>query len=397
MQATIDDSTGLSAGAIQAAQLDTAPVRVPEGWFRRGGRAVLRAMDWVFGWVSLMVGLAVLAVIPVLNVLSLGYLLHVTGRVAITGRLRDGLVGLPQAAVVGRIVAGAWLVFLPIRLVSGLWRDAELVAPGSGVAQGWRVGLWVLAVLAAGQVLWATVRGGRFRHFLWPAPRLFFRWVTSCRPWGQVWRPILEYGASLRLDYYFWLGFRGLVGSLAWLAIPVGLLIWAAQLPAAQGGGILSLAGGLGLVYVAIYLPFLQARFALQNRLAAFFELGPIRQWFIRAPVAFCLTGLVTVVLALPLYLLKIELPPREIAWLPSLVFVLFMFPARLLTGWAVGRACRRQLPRHGFFRWASRLVLLLAALLYVVFVYATQYLSWDGSWSLLEQHAFLVFSTFKL
>ena len=79
------------------------------------------------------------------------------------------------------------------------------------------------------------------------------------------------------------------------------------------------------------------------------------------------------------------------VAQLPSLVFVLFMLPARLLTGWAVGRACRRQLPRHGVFRWGSRLGLVPIALLYAVFVYLTQYLSWNGSWSLLEQHAFLV------
>jgi hypothetical protein len=88
---------------------------------------------------------------------------------------------------------------------------------------------------------------------------------------------------------------------------------------------------------------------------------------------------------------LKIELPPREIAWLPSLVFVLFMFPARLATGWAVSRAQRRQSPRHGFFRWGSRLGLVPVALVYAVFVYLTQYLSWNGTWSLLEQHAFLV------
>ena len=107
--------------------------------------------------------------------------------------------------------------------------------------------------------------------------------------------------------------------------------------------------------------------------------------------VAFWLAMLITLLFALPLYLLKIELPPREIAWLPSLLFVVFIFPARLLTGWAVSRALRHEQPRHWFFRWTSRFALVPVVLFYVLFVYLTQYLSWNGSASLLEQHAFMV------
>ena len=50
---------------------------------------------------------------------------------------------------------------------------------------------------------------------------------------------------------------------------------------------------------------------------------------------------------------------PRETAWLPSLVFLGFIVPARILTGWAYARSGRRDQPRHGFFRWTSRLVIL--------------------------------------
>jgi len=45
-------------------------------------RAITGGLRWVFGMLTVMVGLAVLSVIPVLNVLSLGYLLEVSGRVA---------------------------------------------------------------------------------------------------------------------------------------------------------------------------------------------------------------------------------------------------------------------------------------------------------------------------
>ena len=76
---------------------------------------------------------------------------------------------------------------------------------------------------------------------------------------------------------------------------------------------------------------------------------------------------------------------------MPSLLFVAFIWPARILTGWAFSRAARRKLPRHWFFRWTSRMALIPVLLAYVIIVYLTQYLSWRGTLGLLEQHAFLV------
>src|SRR5690242_19228873 len=43
------------------------------------------AAEWVFGAISMVVGLGVLASVPILQVLSLGYLLEVAGRIARTG------------------------------------------------------------------------------------------------------------------------------------------------------------------------------------------------------------------------------------------------------------------------------------------------------------------------
>jgi hypothetical protein len=156
-------------------------------------------------------------------------------------------------------------------------------------------------------------------------------------------------------------------------------------------GLIVGLLGGLLLATVLLYLPFLQTRFAVENRFRAMFELSSIRRLFRRAPIAFWLALLVTLLFALPLYLLKIELTPREVAWLPSLVFVVFIFPARLLTGWAVARALRRETPRHFLFRRGARLAAIPVVAIYTLIVYATQFLSWYGVYSLYEQHAFLV------
>jgi hypothetical protein len=141
-----------------------------------------------------------------------------------------------------------------------------------------------------------------------------------------------------------------------------------------------------------MYLPFLQLRLAQTQRFRAGFEWFAVRREFRKAPWAHAIAYVVTLAFALPLFLLKIEMVPREAAWLPSLFFVAFIYPARLLTGWALGRARRRgERPRHWLFRWTGRLVFIPAALFYVLIVFFTQYTSWNGVWSLYEQHAFLL------
>jgi len=194
---------------------------------------------------------------------------------------------------------------------------------------------------------------------------------------------------ALRLPYYFWLGVRGFVGALIWLALPITLLAQG-QRPTPVAPLVGFLGAGL-LAIVLLYLPFLQMRLAAQNRFSEIFRLGAVRADFRRAPWAFAFAFVLTLAFALPLYLLKIEIVPREAAWVPGLVFVAFIFPARLITGWALGRAAHRQLPRHWFFRWTGRLPLLPAAAFYVLIVFFTQYTSWNGVLSLYEQHAFLL------
>ena len=85
------------------------------------GRAVASASDWVFGAVALTLGLSVLSAMPVAQFLAFGYLLEAGGRVARTGRLRDGFVGVRKASRVGSMVIGVWLFLLAaaVRLVAG--------------------------------------------------------------------------------------------------------------------------------------------------------------------------------------------------------------------------------------------------------------------------------------
>jgi hypothetical protein len=356
----------------------------------RGVRGIFSGIEWLFGMAWLIVMLAVLATIPVLNLLSLGYLLTVSGRVAKSGRLRDGFVGVRKAAVLGRIVFFTLLFLWPIQFVSSLRDSAWLIDPDGAGARRWHFLIVVLTTLAVWHIVWAVIRGGRARHFLWPAPVRFVRWVATPNKYVTLRDAVCDFVFSLHLPAYFSLGLRGFLGTLAWLAGPVGVLILASRLPTGPGL-LLSLLGAAGLAVVVLYLPFIQAHFAVENRMEALFEWREVRRLIAGAPLASWAALLVLLLFALPLFLLKIELTPREVAWLPALFFVVFMFPARLLTGWAVGRARKRQRPRHFVFRWAARLATLPVAFVYVLIVYLTQYLSWYGALSMLEQHAFLV------
>jgi hypothetical protein len=346
--------------------------------------AVVSGLVWLFGVAVLMVGLAALAALPVLQFLSLGYLLEAGGRVARSGRLRDGFIGVRLAAGLGAIVAGSWLLLLPVRFVSSLAHSAYVIDPGGSVARNWRIGLMVLIGVTAlfiAVAIWllfrllVLLRTGR-----WLAPGAS-GYYTEAR--DAVWDIV----GSLRLPYYFWLGLRGAIAAFVWLALPITLI----ALGRVPGLPLLGFIGALWLALVLLYLPFLQMRLAMTQQLAGAFELGAVREGYRRAPWAFTLAFVVTLLSALPLYLLKIEMVPREAAWLPSLVFVAFIFPARMLTGWAMGRAQKRERPRNWFFRWTGRLPLLPAAAFYVLVVYFTQFTSWNGVWSLYEQHAFLV------
>jgi hypothetical protein len=395
----IDRST--TDGGSDSILLDVAVAPVPgvveEPGRRRSGtirrfvgtiwRWLASASEWVFGAVALVGGLALLSATPVLQLLSFGYLLEAGGRVARSGRLRDGLVGVRRSARVGSVAIGCWLVLLPVRFVSTLTASAQLVDPGGPIARRWRIGLLLLTVLAFLHVLAACARGGRLRYFLWPLgnPFALTRRIARGGFYTATRDAVWEFVAALRLPYYFRLGLFGFVGTLAWLFVPVSLIAIGRKFPPA------GLLGALLLGVVALALPYLQARFAAENRLRALFEYRAVRERFRHAPWAFAFATVLTLVSAAPLYLLKIEMIPRETVWLPSLVFVGFIFPARILTGWAYARSFRRDQPRHWFFRLTSRLALLPVAAFYVLIVYLSQFTAWNGIGSLYEQHAFLI------
>lgn len=350
-------------------------------------RAIGSGIEWLFGLISLVLGLAILAALPVAQFLSLGYLMEASARVARSGRLRDGFIGVRRAARVGGLIAGIWLSLLPLWLARYLGRSAELIDPGGPGVPGWRFAALALAVLTFLHLVVACMRGGRLRHFLWPVGHPFWlaRRLREGGLYARARDDLWAFATGLRLPYYFRLGLVGFLGTLAWIVLPATLIAAGGKFPP------LGILGALVLAIIAPWLPFLQVRYAVERKASALFALRPVRDRFRRAPWAFAFALLVMLLASIPLYLLKIEMVPREAAWLPSLVFVAFLAPARLFIGWAYFRSGRRDRPRHWILRGIGRLAILPAAFLYVLVVFLSQYTSWGGVTSLYEQHAFLL------
>jgi len=352
----------------------------------RIGRGIGRFIDALFGAVSAVFLLAALATVPVLQFFALGYLLNAARRFATTGRLREAFVGVREASRIGQLVLGVWLVSLLPRLVVSLRQDALLIDPGAPQAKALAI-MTVIVTVGVGWVsLVAVSQGGQIQHFFRPL-RATLRLVADVRKGGFVERTrdrLSRFVEPLQLGQTFSLGLRGYLGAMIWLALPTTLIALGRKGPAAVLGGLL-------LVIVVLHLPFLQIHFAVHGRLRQMFDLRAIRDGYRRAPVAYSLALLSTLLLAVPLYLLKVELVPRDALWLPAAVFVLTIFPTKLLTAWAYHRGERRPNPCHPILVWGMRPVMVAVAALYAFAVFLSQYTGWHGILGLYEHHAFLL------
>ncbi len=356
-----------------------------------------RIIPWIRGFfralwnsLSLILVLSVTATIPIVQLASLGYMLESSGRVANGLPVRRCF---PGAGIAGAMVSrGVWLVlsWLPVWFLADLAYSAELIEPGSDYATRMRIAARVLAVAWVVWASWALVRGGRLWHFLWPAPKLFFRTVFTRRAWHEIEDKLWDFVASLRFPYLMKIGFYGTVGALLWLILPAILMIIALTSPADGALGFIGFLGAVGMWWLVLFLPYLPVHMASQNRFRAIFDWKEIRRAFRRAPFAFCLALSALVALAIPLYLLRIESIPSQLLWILSLFFVILMFPVKLLAGWALRCSRRRSIDRHWLLRWSAWLPQASVAGIYVGFLYLAKFTLWEGAASILLQHAFL-------
>ncbi len=98
--------------------------------------------------------------------------------------------------------------------------SASLINPGSQLARNWHIGAAALWVCWVVYVWWALLRGGRFYHFLWPAPLRFFREFFRPSTWMAAVDRLAEGLHKFRVLYLLKLGLIGTLGTLIYLAVP---------------------------------------------------------------------------------------------------------------------------------------------------------------------------------
>jgi len=334
--------------------------------------------------------LAVAASIPVLQWASLGYLLEAASRMAKGRPWRDVVPGLELAGKIGWIAVAVVVAWLPAWLSAQFAYQAELIEPGSDLAANWRIAAGVIGLTWIVYVLWALIRGGRWRDFLWPAPMRFFREFFRRSTWSRVEDRLWDTVTAFQIPKLVWLGFRAWIGALLWLAIPAALVVIGMQANKQPAQAAVGVVGFFLMWFVLMYLPFLQVQFASEKRWRAMFRRSTIRDGFRRAPWAFFFGSLATLGLAIPLYLLRIESPPKELLWVPCLFFVFLTLPAKLCVGWALNRASRRAQPRWWLSRYVAWFLQVSIVPFYILFLYLGSLASWDGALIVFLQHAFL-------
>jgi hypothetical protein len=335
--------------------------------------------------------LAVASSVPILQLASLGYLLDVARRIADNQPNESKLPGLAKAGRLGVVVSSVFLTWLPIWLICDVAYTAHLISPNSTQAMGWTVaaismtGVWLV------HSVWALLRGGRWYHFLWPAPIRFVKQIWRSETWRAGEDALWNYTVNLELWRLGWLGFRAGAAALIWLAVPGVLVVTGMGAHDRPALVLIGLFGAMMMSVVLLYLPYLQVQLAQRNRFRAAFDVRSVRETFKHAPVAFFVSLFVTLLFAIPLYLFRIESLPTEVLWLPCLFFVLFALPARALTGWAMRRGQRDRPRRHWvvrYFAWGLQVACLPP---YIGFMYLATLASWDGVLIVFFQHAFLV------
>jgi len=347
--------------------------------------------------VAIVLLISVVATIPILQFASLGYMLECAARVS---RGQPWIHCFPGSKLAGKIMLVAlcaFITWLPIWFLADLAYTAEIIEPGANSARFLRILARIAAAGWIAWVLWAVFRGGKIRHFIWPAPILAIKSLFSKQFWRDAENQLWQFANSLKLPKLLLLGWMASVGALIWLTFPASLIVVGLSSPDSGGAGLLGLLGAVLMTWVLLQLPLLQVKMARDYRFLSVLDVRESRRIFQAAPWSVCLATSFFFLLAIPLYLFRIEKPPSELWWIFSIFFVLFMFPAKLAIGWAVRRACDKQLKSEGrsfrlfwLWRYCAWVPQLAVALVYLGTLYIARFALWEGTASVYLQHAFL-------
>jgi hypothetical protein len=278
-----------------------------------------------------------------------------------------------------------WLLVLVLRDRAF---SAELIAAGSETARSARRWAQIGSLLIFGHVCIAWLKGARIRDFLQP-------WLSAWWVLAGLWdrrrfvtsiSNAVDRMLDLNVPGFFWLGLRGYLGSVCWLMLPVLLIALGPKHPA------IGFIGAWALLVVLFRLPIMQVRFAQTQSMSAFMQFREASRMARSAPLLWTLAVAGLVVLAIPLYVFKVEPLPSGLWWLASLFFVAFMLPAKLIAGFVVGVAQRQNGLPTRWFRWGLHLIAIPVGALYVGWAFLTPYIGFHGVLqSLFDQHAFLL------
>ncbi len=361
---------------------------------RRPFRSCWWCLKLLMGCSCLVVALAVLAAIPGLNILTLGYLVEPQRRVAVSGRLRDGFPLLCIASRLGTLVFFTLLFCIPIRIQATRLSDALVILgpahPRTLQMQAILTGLqWLIGV----HLLISILNGCTAGCFLRPLRNLKWLWNSL---WTASGRLQFVEGLNAILDLlrpvpHFMMGLRAFFGAICWLIIPTSMLVaYSAPERRQPIFGLISFLGVLVMIPVAAWLPLLQVQQAVTGRFRSIFAFREVRRIICGAPWAWAGSTVILYAMTFPLYLGKIRLPPQDALLILTPFFILLTYPARILVAWAWHRGHSRPSPVGKFQRRAVKLLMFPLLAAYCGFLLLTPFVSELGRNAPFENQAFL-------
>ncbi len=273
------------------------------------------------------------------------------------------------------------MFLLPIWLLSTLAAAHGVIAQSSPTAPNpQRTALVVVQVLIFVHVTLAIACGGTIGCFLRP-----FRNLRRLRQGIRdgSWTNAVNRWTAWLLDVF---------QPLTWLFLPTALLAVSTRPHEDPGGpALISLLGGILLIPVASWLPLLQAHQAVTGRFRDIFDVRTVRQVIHRVPVHWAIATILLYAAAVPLYLTKIRLIDAGALWLLTPLFVVLIYPSRIMFGWVYARGIRRSEAASRLIRWPVALLMIPALAAYAGILFLTPLISEAGRAAIFENHAFLL------
>jgi hypothetical protein len=335
----------------------------------------------------LLLVLAAATATPVLELLALGFMFGRAGAVAQGAPLRQAFALSPEARRIITALIGLGVVFLPVVFFRSILREQQILEGSRSIP-----GAVTLAVLGglAGAHAWVALCRGRFSAFFRPITSL--KALRAEGPAAELDLRARAHGLGRALAEcgraWLILGVLGLLGSALWYLPPAAAVALRWEHPL---GVLLVVLGLLGLVAVVAVLPFLQAHFAAERRLAAFTELAAVRARMRRAPLAHALALLVFAFASLPLQAFHIFTIPRGAESTMAFLALLLLYPAHLIAAWAYARGGRATRDAPWLLRGLGMGLRVPALLLVAVISLLLPYVAAHGSAAVLESALFLL------